>query len=604
MEHLLVPFESDGLPRDAIALVLAPHPDDEVFGCGGTIALHAAGGGRASVVLLTAGDVGGDPATRLAESAAAAAELGLPPPECWQLGDREVRYGERLVERIVDAIRSHGATVLFAPSLWEVHPDHRATALAAIEALRRHGGCDLMAYEVGAPLRPSRLVDITPALDAKRRAVACFASQFGRQRYDLQVEGLNRYRTYTLPPEVQAAEAFEYVAAGRIAAQSLEFFRSEYQRQRDAGLTLAPEDMSLVTVVVRCHGDCFGLPATLDSIAAQTWGRIEVVVVGEPAVAATAPLPEWCGRFPLRRADALPDAGAGDGAVLCVDAGEAIAADTVAEAMGALERASASAIAVLLVRRDEDEARFDEAASDPTRQWRRELRLLLDPHRPAVALVRRAGLDGPALTQWIAGSRATERAVWSTWFARGALHVVERADAPLGPAGAKAPDVAPEIPLGALAALVTALPDAGLERVIAALRDGLQQPSAQAILDANQVEPGTFLDRIRIAARQAAERNAAVDLLERHGIPGGDVAGQVRCAVRAYEDWIAAQRLLLAQAALTGDGWEDRLRQACRAAEQLPALQRELDAIRASRSWTFTAPLRYLGALLRRARAG
>lgn len=158
--------------------------------------------------------------------------------------------------------------------------------------------------------------------------------------------------------------------------------------------------------------------------------------------------------------------------------------------------------------------------------------------------------------------------------------------------------------MGALAALVTALPDAGLERVIAALRDGLQQPSAQAILDANQVEPGTFLDRIRIAARQAAERNAAVDLLERHGIPGGDVAGQVRCAVRAYEDWIAAQRLLLAQAALTGDGWEDRLRQACRAAEQLPALQRELDAIRASRSWTFTAPLRYLGALLRRARAG
>lgn len=609
MEHQLVPFECLSLPRDAVVLVLAPHPDDEVFGCGGTIALHTAQGGEAHVVLLTAGGAGGDPGTRLAESAAAAEILGLPPPVCWHLDDREVRYGERLVEQIVEAVSRFGATVLLAPSLWEVHPDHRATALAAIEASRRHGACDLMAYEVGAPLRPNRLVDITPVLDAKRRAVACFASQFGRQRYDLQMEGLNRYRTYTLPSHVQAAEAFEYLPAGRIDEGALEFFHSEYQRQRNAGLILTPAEMPLVSVAVRCADGASRLSDTLDSIAVQTWGRIEVVVAVGSAEAPQPHLPPWCGRFPMRLVDlgaatAAPSQPIKGELVLFLDAGDAIPANAVDEAVRALTKSPSSATAVLLYRSQQDDGPPDEAAADPLRQWRHELRLLLDPNRAPLALFRRGLLDAALTARALGGSRASDRAIGLELFARGALSSAEVRWIPVSRGDSASPAREAELSGAALAAFLSAMTDPASRRVIEGIHDGLAVPWMLAILDANHIDGRTLLDRIRVAAQQAAQRNAVVDLLDRHRVPGLDVEDRVRRAVQAYQEMGSAQRLLADQPNLAGNGWEDRLRQACDASGQLPGLQRELAAMRQSHSWTFTAPLRYLGALLRRARAG
>src|SRR5207247_4712608 len=65
-------------------LVLAPHPDDESIGCGGTICLHADRGDRVAAVFLTSGEMGltdlseGDARDmRERESEDAAAILGI-----------------------------------------------------------------------------------------------------------------------------------------------------------------------------------------------------------------------------------------------------------------------------------------------------------------------------------------------------------------------------------------------------------------------------------------------------------------------------------------------------------------------------------------------
>ena len=65
-----------------------------------------------------------------------------------------------------------------------------------------------MFYEVGTPLVPNFLLDITPVWTSKKQAMQCFGSQQAAQDYARHIEGLNAFRTYTLDAEVKYAEGF------------------------------------------------------------------------------------------------------------------------------------------------------------------------------------------------------------------------------------------------------------------------------------------------------------------------------------------------------------------------------------------------------------
>lgn len=308
MEQQLMPYQAVSKISAGPALVFAPHPDDEIFGCAGAILSHLAAGEAVSVILVTDG-VPGDPddgeriaQTRYAESCAAARLLGYPDPQCWHLRDRTLEYGEALITRMVEAIRAAAAAVVYAPSLLEMHPDHRVIAMAAIEAVRRVGGALLLAqYEVGVAMRPNRLLDITPYMAQKAAASRVFTSQLLAQCYDEHVAALNRYRTFTLSAAVKAAEGYVVTSADELAADSLAAYASEYRQQRALGLPAIPSDLPLVSVMIR-SSDRATLAEALDSVAVQTYPHIEVVVVnvtGRPHSA----LPATCGRFPLRLID-------------------------------------------------------------------------------------------------------------------------------------------------------------------------------------------------------------------------------------------------------------------------------------------------------------
>lgn len=214
-ERDLVPYAAEGVPRATRVLVVAPHPDDEVFGCGGCARLHAVSGAVVDVEVLTDGAGAGDPSVRARESREACAMLGLGAPSFWAWPDRGLGRDEaalaRLVTQLEQTLATHGTDLVYAPSPWEVHPDHRATARAVAQAVaqRRLQGAGLQwaAYEVGSPLWPHRLVNIDAVLEDKRRAMNCFASQLVFQPYHEHVLALNRYRSYTVSGQCQWAEA-------------------------------------------------------------------------------------------------------------------------------------------------------------------------------------------------------------------------------------------------------------------------------------------------------------------------------------------------------------------------------------------------------------
>ncbi len=310
MENILVPDQAIIEIPCTRVLVLTPHPDDEVYGCGGAIMRHIEQGTPVCVIIVSDGAYGvsneqvADYALqRQNESIAAANVLGYGSPIFWHYRDREIFYGEKLVQEIMAAIREASVDLIYAPSVFEMHPDHRVLGMAAVEAVRRLGkAVHLALYEVGMPLRPNQLLDISDLAARKLAAMACFVSQNAKQRYDLDIAALNRYRTYTLPADVTAAEAYILVSAEALVNDPLKLYQSEHIRQKALGLVLDSRDAPLVSVIIRSM-DRTTLSDALDSVALQTYPNIEVVVVNAKGVDHRE-TGKWCGRFPMRMVEA------------------------------------------------------------------------------------------------------------------------------------------------------------------------------------------------------------------------------------------------------------------------------------------------------------
>jgi LmbE family N-acetylglucosaminyl deacetylase len=126
-------------------LIIAPHPDDEVLGCGGLLARHAAAGKRIEVLFLTNGEAShkgcctaqenqiGIKRCHLAISANKI--LGVPPERLHFLEERDGKLphtGEdgfiRLAEKIAAWIEKSEPTAVFCPHPFEGWSDHIATA--------------------------------------------------------------------------------------------------------------------------------------------------------------------------------------------------------------------------------------------------------------------------------------------------------------------------------------------------------------------------------------------------------------------------------------------------------------------------------------------
>jgi LmbE family N-acetylglucosaminyl deacetylase len=307
MEEKLVPYKAVSRIAGDRVLVLAPHPDDEVFGCGGAIMRHVDAGNVLQVVIVSDGEYRVDASQQLAyrklrqaESQQAAKVMGCGSPIFWGIPDRAVEYGEYLIGRITDAINALEADLVYAPSVFEMHPDHRAVGMAALESVRRHAAKPQLAmYEVGVPMpRVNTLLDISHLVDRKQSAMKCFVSQLGEQSYDEHIAALNRYRTYTLGGDATAAEGYLVASGDALSRDFLGLYVSEYERQRELGLAIASEDVPLVSVLIRSM-DRPLLREALDSVALQTYPHIEVVVINARVQTHRA-LGDLCGRFPIR----------------------------------------------------------------------------------------------------------------------------------------------------------------------------------------------------------------------------------------------------------------------------------------------------------------
>jgi LmbE family N-acetylglucosaminyl deacetylase len=199
-------------------LIVAPHQDDEVIGCGGALALQLRSGNAAAVVVLQDGadehdEVGMSRQAlmelRNDESRKSAETIGLKPPRFLnhaRLAESAPQASEEMrgiiVERKIDA--------LFVPFVLDAHPDHRSANYILADALKSVSwNVRIFGYEVWGLCIPNILVVIDSVMEEKMRMLSCFSYANGAVDYVHSTRGLNMYHSRMLGAgECRYAERF------------------------------------------------------------------------------------------------------------------------------------------------------------------------------------------------------------------------------------------------------------------------------------------------------------------------------------------------------------------------------------------------------------
>jgi len=213
-------------PRGRV-LFFAPHADDDVIGCGGTLAMHVAQGDPVRVVIAFDGRRGDpeerhDPrayvARRRAEALRAGGLLGLSDYVFWGYPEGHEPSPAELLDaarRVAAAVREFAPETVYAPWVGENHVDHHVLARGVRLglALARHAG-EAWGYEVWTPLVPTRIVDVSEVHARKRAALCEHVSQLEEIEGFLEKAlAISAQRAMYLAPEARHGEAFRPLGA-------------------------------------------------------------------------------------------------------------------------------------------------------------------------------------------------------------------------------------------------------------------------------------------------------------------------------------------------------------------------------------------------------
>ena len=228
-------------------LVVAAHPDDEMLGCGGTMARLAREGCQLHIIILGEGissrydrrsQADQQSLRKLQRDARAAATLlGAASIAFESLPDN--RFDElpllEIVKRVERRVEAIDPAVIYTHHPGDLNVDHRTTFHAVLTATRPVNGCrvrEIYAFEVPSstewafqqiqpPFRPNVFVDVTSTMELKIRGMRCYASESRAFPHPRSPEALQAImRRWGSVAGCAYAEAFELIRAVRAGGAS------------------------------------------------------------------------------------------------------------------------------------------------------------------------------------------------------------------------------------------------------------------------------------------------------------------------------------------------------------------------------------------------
>ena len=181
-------------------LVVAPHADDEMIGCGGLLVKYAS---QTDVLLLSDGKLGfnrNDPDAspektrliRIQEFKAVMEELGVRQYTMLDLPNMEIYRFYSVVKKY--DLREYD--YIFVTSRFENNQDHRHAYLFIRKMIKsQHAKARLIEYEAWVPFADAQVIlDISDVIERKKQLISMYASQLKCYDYVQFAYGLSLYR--------------------------------------------------------------------------------------------------------------------------------------------------------------------------------------------------------------------------------------------------------------------------------------------------------------------------------------------------------------------------------------------------------------------------
>lgn len=232
--------------RRASILVLSPHPDDEVIGCGGTLCRMISEGARAWILQATNGcrlkslrdlpearrkTIRLEEAERVAE--ALGAKLFL-----WRREDSRLECSDETVSALARLLDNVRPTHLFTPFLTDLHADHRVLSRILSVALARVSLEPLvLQYEVWSLVPANLYCDTTLQAEVVERLLLTYRRAMRHDDFVHFCESRNLARALELTNRPGYVEAF-------LATSSVEFRRLMESSLATVASTRAPSTAS------------------------------------------------------------------------------------------------------------------------------------------------------------------------------------------------------------------------------------------------------------------------------------------------------------------------------------------------------------------------
>jgi LmbE family N-acetylglucosaminyl deacetylase len=204
--------------------VLAAHPDDELLGCGGTVALHAAKGDRVTSVVVCEGEslrYGSGTQGMREHTVAACRTLGV--GDVRQLGFPDQGLDRYTLTDIIapleQIVRDVQPQVIYCQHGGDINRDHELLFKAVLVATRPTVDCieSVYAFDTASSTEwahpntfvPDTWIDISRTLDTKLAAMACYTTEVRPYPHPRSLESL-RFRAHAWGNRccLEAAEVF------------------------------------------------------------------------------------------------------------------------------------------------------------------------------------------------------------------------------------------------------------------------------------------------------------------------------------------------------------------------------------------------------------